>query len=266
MRLVVPTLALVLSIFPFSARADLILVEDNRFIEWNRDGKVKRAAPPGPLSWEWAAEELPEPYAGPSVPFGGPLVRQQTTFSGTTLTASGGAFVILDGGISQEAHSTFDVRFQVDRPTFVSLSGHFQDSNLWASASYPPGPLLFQEGSAPIFSWPSNGHEPFSFQTTLRPGAAYRLLIDASISEHVDNGSGLDLGHSWAFELEVPELPAVELLPLVLLVQLNHDGPWGVRRTARATRRQGRSAWREMRGHSGLEVNGVYMGKSDRVP
>ena len=213
--LILATLALVLSVAPSVALADLILVEDNRFIEWNRDGDVTRVEPPEDPSWEWAAQHLPGQGPAP-----GPTTSQRATFSGTRLHASGGTFLTLDGGIVQEAHSTFDVLFRVDRPTFISLGGQFSEA---FSAGFT-GQLVFMENSTvlldelsltepdPPYTMPLS----FALSTTLVPEATYRLVLEASVRENSITGA-TDEYQNWSFTLEVPELPAVALLPLVLV-------------------------------------------------
>ena len=74
MRPPIVVLAAALSM-PLPALADLILVEDNRFVETNVDGAVTRVERSGSLSWEWSAE-MPQ-Y---------PVMSQVTTFDGNTTT------------------------------------------------------------------------------------------------------------------------------------------------------------------------------------
>lgn len=135
----------------------------------------------------------------------------------------------LDGGISQEAHSTFDVRFRVARPTFVSLSGQFREraSPAFFSSGYTAR-LLFMEDSALLLSAPSERGPsvaiPFSLETTLKPGSTYHLFIEGSVWENAPTG-GTDVFQDWWFALEVPELPAVPVLTLAIAAALASRSP-----------------------------------------
>jgi hypothetical protein len=145
-------------------------------------------------------------------------LRQEATFADTTLLASGGAFITRDGGISQDVQSTFDVLFRVDRPTLISLSGQFMEYD----ADYA-GRLLFMEDDAVLLNElsltepdpPYTRPLSFSLHTMLVPEATYRLLLKAAVRENDPTG-GTDVYQNWSFTLEVPELPAIALLPLVL--------------------------------------------------
>jgi hypothetical protein len=208
MRSQIAALALALSV-PLRALADLILVEDNRFMEINYEGEVTRLDSPGAPTWDANLTIDPEL----AIPFANHL----STFSPGAISGTGMADTTLDAGTYQRVTSAFDMTFRVDRPTFVALMGEFPAIPGRHPAS-GARPLLFQEDSALIFSWPSDTtlNEPFSFQATLRPGPTYRLFVEAALFEDVDTGAGTDIAHRFEFELEAPEPPALALLPLVL--------------------------------------------------
>jgi hypothetical protein len=193
---------------PSAAAADLILVEDNRFIEINYEGEMTRLSSPGDPIWKASLGGEQD-----AAHHGLPIAGHDSTFSTSAIIGSGNVFTALDAGVFQGATSTFDILFRVDRPTFVSLSGQFG----FEFFRPPGGPLLFEEDGALIFSYPNDGIEPFSSQTSLKPESTYRLFLEASLFENTDTGGGTEYGHRWTFELEAPELPAAALLPLVLV-------------------------------------------------
>jgi hypothetical protein len=210
-----PIVALAIALSPpLPALADLILVEDNRFIETNYEGEVTRLDSPGAPTWEASLRSFDPEH-------GLPLADHLSTFSASAISGTGTTSTILDAGTYQGATSAFDMSFRVDRPTLVSLTGEFPSIPGHIPADVlgaDAGPLLFQEDSALIFTWPSKTtlNEPFSFQTTLLPGPTYRLFAEAALFEDVDTGAGTTIGHRFEFDLEVPELPTVALLPLAL--------------------------------------------------
>jgi hypothetical protein len=203
--LVTPVLAVVLALFPGAALAALILVEDNRSVEMDYEGDVTRLESPGDPSWN---AELNNSSGSISV-------SQTTTISPTAISGSSQVLVIMDGGNPQEAVSSFDIRFRVDEPTSISLTGQFEGDPAGYSTA---GPLFLVEGSALIFSAPNEPHESFSFARTLAPGFEYHLTIEASIFESNDRGAGIDLSHGWQFALTVPESPGGMLVSLMLAV------------------------------------------------
>jgi len=207
---IVAELILILSVVPPIALGDLILVEDNRFLETNYEGTINRLDSPGASTWEASLMGSLDPGRGFL-----PHSDQLSTFSASAISGTGQTFTTQDAGTYTGATSTFDVTFRVDRPTLVSLSGGFPAYFIppfgWVGRL-----LLFEEDSSLIFSSPSDTGNTFSFQTRLYPEHTYRLFIEASLFEDVDTGAGIDIGHRFEFELEAPELPSVAGVSLVL--------------------------------------------------
>ena len=172
-----------LSILTGAANADLIYLDDNRYINHTRGGTYTPSAPLADFNESWWAYE-----AG---------AFQNSVISSTGMSGSGSTYAGFDAmNYGADGISRFDVSFSVDQLTDFSLSGSldtvgYSDGNLFVS--------LLENGTEifglDIWSLTGNGPNPFDFSGQFSTGNTYQLILQSNTydSDYYNE--------TWAFNL-----------------------------------------------------------------
>ena len=157
-----------LSILASAANADLIYLDDSRYINHSIGGTFTPNAPYADFNKDWWAYE-----AG---------AFQNSVISSTGMSGSGSTYAGFDAmNYGADGTSRFDVSFSVDQLTDFSLSGSldtigYSSGNLFVS--------LLENGTEifglDIWSLTGNGPDPFDFSGQFSTGNTYQLILQSN--------------------------------------------------------------------------------------
>ena len=172
-----------LSILTSTANAQLICLDDSRYINHSIGGTYTPSTPYADFDRTWWAYE-----AGAS---------QNSIVSDTAMSGSGSSYAGFDAmNYGADAISRFDVSFGVDQLTDFSLTGTldtigYSDGNLYVSL-LENGTEIFGRD---MWSLAANGPDPFSFAGQFATGNTYQLILHSNTynSDYYDE--------TWAFNL-----------------------------------------------------------------
>jgi hypothetical protein len=172
-----------LSILTNAANADLIYLDDNRYINHSIGGTYTPSTPYADFDKNWWAYE-----AG---------ALQNSVISNTAMSGSGSTYAGFDAmDYGADGTSRFDVSFGVDQLTDFSLTGSldtigYSDGNLYVSL-LENGTEIFGRD---MWSLAANGPDPFSFAGQFSTGNTYQLILQSNTygSDYYDE--------TWAFNL-----------------------------------------------------------------